>query len=239
MTNIAIVVSLALALITVERCRPATRLPKVSSWYARAFLFNGVQAAVAFSGSWLWDSWFAQQHLISLANQPLLLQAGCGYVTITFIYYWWHRARHEVPFLWRHLHQLHHSPARLEVLTSFYKHPGEILTNALLSSATLYLLLGLDARAVGLSVLATGIAELFYHMNIATPRVLGLLFQRPEMHRIHHQRGRHRCNYSDLPIWDMLFGTYANPARVEIETGFPNGNEKRLWPLLTGKELQV
>ena len=88
-------------------------------------------------------------------------------------------------------------------------------------------------------MLATGIAELCYHVNIATPRVLGLFFQRPEMHRIHHQRSRHRYNYSDLPIWDLLFGTYCNPARIEVETGFPKDNEKRLWQLLKGKELMT
>jgi sterol desaturase/sphingolipid hydroxylase (fatty acid hydroxylase superfamily) len=51
-----------------------------------------------------------------------------GYFVITFVYYWWHRWRHEVPFLWRWLHQVHHSPARIEIITSFYKHPLEMLS---------------------------------------------------------------------------------------------------------------
>ena len=49
-----------------------------------------------------------------------------GYLVITFVYYWWHRARHEVPILWRCFHQVHHSPQRIEIITSFYKHPVEI-----------------------------------------------------------------------------------------------------------------
>jgi hypothetical protein len=40
-----------------------------------------------------------------------------------FIFYWWHRWRHESDLLWRLFHQIHHSPQRLEVITSFYKHP--------------------------------------------------------------------------------------------------------------------
>ena len=47
-----------------------------------------------------------------------------------------------------------------------------------------------------------------------TPRWVGWFFQRPEMHRIHHEHGRHRNNYGDIPWWDMLFGTYENPPRV-------------------------
>ncbi len=167
-----------------------------------------------------------------------MYQVCAGYLVITFIYYWWHRFRHSVPMLWRYLHQLHHSPARIEVITSFYKHPLEILVNGLLTSAILYILLGLSASAVGLCVLTTALAELIYHMNIKTPRIMGLFFQRPEMHRIHHQRGLHHYNYSDLPVWDMLFGTYNNPAVVENKTGFPDSNENKVWALLKGQELE-
>ena len=34
-----------------------------------------------------------------------------------------------MPILWRTLHQLHHSPKRLEIVTSFYQHPLEIISN--------------------------------------------------------------------------------------------------------------
>ncbi|HIB85256.1 MAG TPA: sterol desaturase family protein [Chromatiaceae bacterium] len=151
-----------------------------------------------------------------------------GYLSITFIYYWWHRLRHSVPILWRLLHQFHHSPVRIEVITSFYKNPLEIFLNGILTSAILYILLGLSVSAVGLCVLITALAEFIYHMNIKTPRLMGLFFQRPEMHRIHHQRGLHHYNYADLPVWDMLFGTYNNPVLVNNRTGFPNANEKRV-----------
>ena len=70
---------------------------------------------------------------------------------VTFIYYWWHRSRHEATFLWRWFHQFHHSPQRIEIITSFYKHPLELIANGILSSAILYGLVGLgregrDAR---------------------------------------------------------------------------------------------
>ena len=56
-----------------------------------------------------------------------------------------------------------------------------------------------------------GIAELFYHWNVRTPRWLGTIVQRPESHCVHHQEQLHRHNYADLPVFDLLFGTYLNP----------------------------
>ena len=35
---------------------------------------------------------------------------------------------------------------------------------------------------------------------MTTPRWVGLIFQRPEMHRIHHEHGRHRNNYGDIHV---------------------------------------
>ena len=238
MNNIIIVLIVAGVFLIAERLWPHVELEKVQHWYTRAFAFNAAQAAIAVSTTYLWDVWFARFPLLMLDAWPLAYQVLFGYVTITFIYYWWHRVRHSNSILWRYLHQFHHSPARIEVLTSFYKNPLEILLNGILSSAILYVLLGLSAPAVGLTVLATALAEFVYHMNIRTPQVMGLFFQRPEMHRIHHQRGLHHYNYSDLPLWDMLFGTYRNPAILDNQTGFPNDNENKVGALLMGIELE-
>jgi sterol desaturase/sphingolipid hydroxylase (fatty acid hydroxylase superfamily) len=43
---------------------------------------------------------------------------------------------------WLAFHQIHHSPSRIELLTSFYKHPIEILCDAVLSAVILYPLMG-------------------------------------------------------------------------------------------------
>ena len=64
-----------------------------------------------------------------------------GWFIGTFFFYWWHVLRHRDGF-WLMFHQLHHSPSRIELLTSFYKHPLEILSDARLSALVLYPLLG-------------------------------------------------------------------------------------------------
>jgi len=116
----------------------------------------------------------------------------------------------------------------MEVVTSFYKHPMEICTNALLSATLLYIALGLTPEQVVGTVIISAVAELFYHWNVRTPRWLGWFIQRPEMHRLHHGAGRHVFNYGDLPVWDMLFGTYRNPETYDEECGFEEAEHQLL-----------
>jgi sterol desaturase/sphingolipid hydroxylase (fatty acid hydroxylase superfamily) len=74
-------------------------------------------------------------------------------------------------------------------------------------------------------------------MNVSTPRWIGYFVQRPEMHRIHHEFGVHEGNYSDLPLWDMLFGTYRNPATVNVDCGFEAAREARVLDMLACKDV--
>jgi len=226
----------AAAMIVVEQVRPARNWPRVRGWWSRAVLINGVQVGMVFIAGVAWEKWMAGRRPWSADALGTTGGAIVGYIAITFVYYWWHRWRHEVPLLWRWLHQFHHSPQRIEVITSFYKHPLEILANSILSSAIVYLGVGLGTEAGSLAVLLTGFAELFYHWNVRTPRWLGYLIQRPESHCVHHQEGIHHYNFSDLPVWDILFGTFHNPTKFEAACGFGEG-ELRVGALLRGVDV--
>lgn len=239
MATVVIVLTAALVMMALEWWRPARRVAAPAGWWSRAALLNLLQAGSVFVTAATWDAWLPALALTTSHDWPLALQVTTGYLLITFVYYWWHRARHEIPLLWRWLHQLHHSPARIEVLTSFYKHPLEILANGFLSAFLLHVLLGLAPAAVALVVLITGLAELFYHWNMRTPYWLGFFFQRPESHCVHHRRGHHRQNYSDLPLWDMLFGTFHNPRDIPAHCGFEAARETRLLDMLAGHDLHT
>jgi sterol desaturase/sphingolipid hydroxylase (fatty acid hydroxylase superfamily) len=228
----------ALIMIGVEIKKPGRNWQKVSNWWARAIVLNLFQVISVFIGAATWNKWFAGKALWN-AEAYLGITGGAllGYFVITFIYYWWHRIRHESDFLWRYLHQLHHSPQRIEIITAFYKHPVEILINSVLSSAILYLLVGLGPEASSLAVLLTGLAELVYHWNVKTPYWLGFFFQRPESHCIHHKQGWHRQNFSDLPLWDIIFGTFQNPKEFNESCGFSEGRELQMKEMLLGRDV--
>ena len=38
--------------------------------------------------------------------------------------------------------------------------------------------------------------------------------------------------YGDLPVWDLLFGTFRNPRHFDGEVGFYDGGSKRLGAML-------
>jgi sterol desaturase/sphingolipid hydroxylase (fatty acid hydroxylase superfamily) len=236
-----IVLGAAVLMIACELLRPGRSWPQVAGWWWRAALLNGFQMVSVLVAGLAWDHWFVDWNAWLASYRPWNIDAlgvagGAlvGYLAITFVYYWWHRWRHQVDFLWRWFHQLHHSPQRIEVITSFYKHPFEILANSVLSSAILYLLVGLRPEAAMYAVLLTGVAELFYHWNVPTPYWLGYFIQRPESHCVHHQEGLHHYNFADLPLWDMLFGTFRNPRRWEERCGFGAAREERLLDMLGG-----
>lgn len=230
----SVVLVIAVAMMAVERLRPGRVWPSVRTWWLRAALLNLVQVGFVFLAGSTWDRWFALHRPWSADRLGVAGGAIAGYLVITFIYYWWHRARHESDLLWR-LHQLHHSPRRIEIITSFYKHPLEQALNGILSSAIVYGLVGLGVRAATIAVLITGVAELFYHWNIRTPYWLGFIIQRPESHLVHHEEGLHTYNFSDLPLWDMLFGTFRNPRAWNARCGFAGDREQRLGELLGGR----
>lgn len=221
-----------------ERVLPGWPLPKVRTWPLRVLLINAVQLGVVLLAGLSWEKWLSSASLFHLSQHVSPAVGGLlAYFIATFVFYWWHRWRHEVDFLWLGFHQIHHSPQRLEVITSFYKHPVEMVVNSILGSLLVYTLLGLSLEAGAIYTFCTAIGEFFYHTNVRTPRWVGFVFQRPEMHRIHHQFGRHKNNYGDITWWDMLFGTYENPKEWRHTCGFEPEREEMLLAMLMYKDV--
>ena len=234
---VGVVLALAALMMLVERWKPGRIWPKVPGWWGRALLLNGAQVGSVYLAGVTYDAWIGSHRPWSADGLGVWGGVAVGYLVHTFVYYWWHRARHRLGFLWRWVHQVHHSPQRIEVVTSFYKHPVEILINGLLSSVVLYLLVGLGPEAGAYAMLANGIAELIYHWNVSTPVWLGYLIQRPESHCVHHQAGLHHYNYADLPIFDLMFGTFRNPGRWAGTCGLGPESTRKLGTMLMGRDV--
>jgi len=237
MTTLMIVGTAAVVMVAIEHWFPRRSWPERPLWWLRSSLAIGVQGGVAFIGAVTWDVALPGIALWHADHLGVVGGGLVGYIVITFVYYWWHRARHSSDFLWRVFHQTHHSPARLELATTFYKHPIEIVVNGLLSSLILALLVGATPAQSVLAIILTGLAELFYHWNVRTPYWVGFVIQRPESHCLHHARDRHDSNYADLPLWDMLFGTFDNPRIDRAVCGFEEADERRWIDLLLARPL--
>jgi sterol desaturase/sphingolipid hydroxylase (fatty acid hydroxylase superfamily) len=159
-----------------------------------------------------------------------------SFVLTSFVFYWWHRATHRFDGLWRLFHQLHHSAKRVEALTAYYAHPLDSAAAVMISALSSYLVLGASPLAAATALLLTGAFDLFVHADVVTPRWLGWIVQRPEMHTVHHAEGHHAQNYG-LPVWDLLFGTWTNPAARVQRLGFDGDRSSLIFEMLMFRDV--
>ena len=225
------------AFLILERVRPGRELPHSKGWYYRALALNLVQLTLTLGTRKIWLATMGDESLfhVRLIGIPYL-EGFIAWFVSTFFYYWWHRLRH-VDGFWHVFHQVHHSPSRIEVATSFYKHPVEILADTVLSAAIAYGLLGISLEGAFWFNFFAATGEYFYHANFKSPRWLRYFIQTPELHSIHHQLDVHHYNYSDLPLWDRLFGTYKDATEFALQCGFPGSNEERFREMLLFRDV--
>ena len=160
-----------------------------------------------------------------------------GFLVLEFGIYFWHRAMHSWDPLWRVTHQMHHAAERVDVWGAYYFHPVDMLGWSLLGSLCLVWIFGMSPEAALVVAVLTTIPGIFQHLNIRTPHWLGYFVQRPESHMIHHQRGVHAFNYGDIPLPDMIFGTFKNPREWEGQNGFHDGSTLQIPEMLAFRKI--
>jgi len=151
--------------------------------------------------------------------------------------YIWHRTMHQNKQLWRIFHQMHHSAERLDTYGAFYFSPADMIGRTLLGTVCFSFITGLPPQSITMVLLVTNFFSIFQHANIKTPTWLGFIIQRPESHAEHHAKGVHAFNYSNLPLFDILFGTFKNPASYVKETGFYKGASAKMKDMLLSREV--
>jgi sterol desaturase/sphingolipid hydroxylase (fatty acid hydroxylase superfamily) len=133
---------------------------------------------------------------------------------------------------------MHHAPQRMDLGGSAIFHPFDVVVFVTLSTVTTTLVLGLTPEAAAITGFIAQFYSFFQHLNVKTPRALGYLIQRPEAHFVHHAREVHAYNYGDLPIWDILFGTFKNPAEFGTgDVGFDAPADRRYGAMLAFRDV--
>ncbi len=159
-------------------------------------------------------------------------------LVLDLLIYWWHRANHEFPFLWR-FHQVHHLDRRLDSTSAVRFHFGEVLLSAAFRS-TIVILLDIPFEAILLQETVVLIAAIFQHSNVKLPKrleqSLSFVIITPAIHWVHHHAVRHDTdsNYGTLlSLWDRLFGTLSPSKRApEMLIGVENDRERSLGNLI-------
>ena len=220
-----------------EALFPARKLPNVKNWKLRGLLSFGVFFYLSTYFPLVWDTYLVNYQIFDLT----VLGAGWGAAVAIVIYefalYIWHYAMHKNDRLWKIFHQMHHSAERMDSYGAFYFSPMDMIGFSLLGSLCLVVVAGFTPEAATLFILITTFLGIFQHSNIKTPAWIGYIVQRPEAHTVHHAKGVHAYNYSDLPIFDIIFGTFNNPKGYEHETGFYKGASSRILEMLAFKDV--
>jgi sterol desaturase/sphingolipid hydroxylase (fatty acid hydroxylase superfamily) len=226
-----------LGMLALEARFPARAYPQVRGWRVTGAFFLLLYMAVATAVPLLLPPWLLEKRVFDLGGLGIAGGVVVGFAVQTFVAYWYHRACHRFGGMWRWLHQMHHSAPRLDMGGAMMFHPLEMAAFTLIQVGVLVLLLGIDPMAAALVGYVSAFYGLFQHLNVRTPRWLGYLIQRPESHGHHHQTGVHARNYGDLPLWDLLFGTFSNPPRFDGEVGFGGGAHRKVLSMLFGRDV--
>jgi sterol desaturase/sphingolipid hydroxylase (fatty acid hydroxylase superfamily) len=231
------------ALFAAERLRPAVPFPHGRPWaWARparnlAFLFISALVSLAIVVP---VSRAAAGLQIGLRPAWAVGAAGLVFdlLLLDFLIYWWHRANHRLPFLWR-FHEVHHLDRFLDVTSAVRFHFGEVILSAL-ARAGVIAVLAIPLSSVltfeALILVATG----FHHSDLKLPprleRALSWIVVTPSIHWVHHHRIRRDTdsNYSTiLSLWDRLFGSRSGTRRTpDMEIGVEGREEQDLPKLL-------
>ncbi|MXO58666.1 fatty acid hydroxylase [Altererythrobacter salegens] len=232
-----IALGLFIGFAVVDTAARARLFPAIPHWKLKGIAFALLYFAVVTYAPLMWDGFLGQYQLVDGSVLPFWAQVLAGFFLVEALTYAWHRTMHNVQPLWRWFHQMHHSAERVDIWGAFYFHPFDMMGWAMVGSLALVLGIGLTPEAaIIVSVLAT-FCTMFQHTNFKTPQWLGYIVTRPESHSVHHERGVHAYNYGDIPIFDMLLGTFRNPKEWNGEAGFFDGSSEQIVPMLIGKEI--
>ena len=131
-------------------------------------------------------------------------------VLLDFWIYWWHRANHELPFLWR-FHEVHHLDELLDSTSAVRFHFGEVLLSALVRALVIVLFdLPLASVLLFEALVLTG--AIFHHSDARLPprleAALAKVIVTPSIHWVHHHaiRADTDSNYGTIfSFWDPIF----------------------------------
>jgi len=218
-----------------ERVRPLRR-PKRSQGrrlLANAFITGlsfGVGIAVVRPVALLGVAAWAEANnfgFLPWSGLPFWLQFALGFLWMDLTFYWWHRANHVYPLLWR-FHNVHHVDPDMDVSTSFRFH----FVETFYSTGFRLLQVGV-AGIVPVTYLlyevVFNLATMFHHSNVQLPitleRRLNKIIVTPRMHGLHHSAvgPETNSNYSVIfRWWDHLYKTLRlNVPQNEVVIGVP------------------
>lgn len=152
--------------------------------------------------------------------------------------FWWHRAMHELPFLWR-FHEVHHLDEHLDTTSAIRFHYGEVFLSCFVRAIMIFVFAIPFVSIVIFEVLVL-VFSLFHHSNIKMPqgieKRMAKIIVTPSLHWVHHHALRRDTdsNYGTIfSFWDVVFKTRSLTKRTpEMKIGVEGMKDKGFRRLL-------
>lgn len=184
--------------------------------------------------------WASTQHLWE-RPEWLTGVAGLAFsiIMLDLFIYWWHRANHEIQFLWR-FHEVHHLDETLDTTTAIRFHFIEIIFSAFARAIVILLCATPLPHLIAFEALVLT-CSLFHHSNISLPpaleKKLSTLIITPSIHWVHHHAVRKDTDshYGTIfSFWDRLFAsTSATTRHHDMPLGVEGKKDTGFTQLLT------
>jgi len=163
-----------------------------------------------------------------LQGLPSAVRILMALFIVDFIVYWIHRSQHRFNLMWR-THAWHHSIEEMYWFAGFRTSFFHSLLNNVPQVIIPVTLFELSPAEAGIGYSLGVFIQFVEHTNCRLSfGPLNWLLVTPDYHRIHHSATLHRGKNlaGTFRIWDMMFGTYVDPARVKED--FPLGLGERV-----------
>jgi len=232
-----IVIAIFMVLMMLEELFPGRRLPTIRFWKVKGIAAFIVYFYLSSYLPLIWNDFLAPYQVFDMSFLGNIGGALVALLIYEFGVYVWHRAMHKSNFLWRVFHQMHHSAERVDSYGAFFFSPMDMIGFTFLTSLSLVVVGGFTPEATIYAIYGATFLAVIQHANIKTPQWMGYVFQRPESHSVHHEKGVHAYNYSDLPLFDIILGTFNNPKDFSMETGFYDGASNRIGEMVLFKDV--
>ena len=183
----------------------------VSTMLVQILTFLSLAPSMSVLGATQWAGSYREL----IASQPLALQFLEIMFLTDLVQYAFHRAFHQIPWLWK-FHAVHHSAQKMDWIAGSRMHLLEVILLRAFTTLPMYVL-GFAESALYAYILFVYLLSVFIHANL---RIrfgwLGYIIATPKFHHWHHgvEQEAIDVNFAiHFPIIDMLFGTFFMPKR--------------------------
>jgi sterol desaturase/sphingolipid hydroxylase (fatty acid hydroxylase superfamily) len=215
-----VVMATLLLLLVLERIYPLARVVGGVRRIGRNLSLAGVNAVLSWAVV-VPVSAFAASH--ALGWRPEWWSGWTGLaldlLVLDLWIYWWHRANHEWPLLWR-FHEVHHLDEFLDASSALRFHFGEVLISSLVRAGVI-LVLGVPLLSVVIFETLLAFNTMFHHSDVRLPprleRALSWVIVTPSIHWVHHHAIRRDTdsNYASLlSVWDRIYASRSHTLRT-------------------------